>query len=122
MSHARLCREDPMMGPLALRSALRRSRRSVAVLAVLFVITASIIVHHSMPMSMHGMSGMPSGLVCLAIALGAVAVAVAGSGLAVGPVRFPQFSFLGRLRLLTATVLRSVPARAGPFELQVLRL
>ncbi len=120
MSHARLCREDPMMGPLALRSALRRSRRSVAVLAVLFVITASIVVHHSMPMSMHGMSGMPSGSVCLAIALGAVAVA--GSGLAVGPVRFPQFSFLGRLRLLTATVLRSVPARAGPFELQVLRL
>jgi len=120
MSHARLCREDPLMGPLALRSALRRSRRSVAGLAVLFVIAASIVVHHSMPTGMHGMSGMPSGSVCLAIALGAVAVA--GSGLAVGPVSFPQFSFLGRLRLLTATVLRSVPARAGPFELQVLRL
>lgn len=104
-----------------LRRVVRCSRRSVAALAVLAVLGAAVLAHHSMPVGMHGMPGMPTGTVCLAVlAIGTVLLA---ARVAIGPrMTFPRFSMAERLRSLIDSAPRSAWARAGPIELQVLRL
>ncbi len=109
--------EGPRISPLTLRRAIRRSRRSVTLLAVSAAITASVAVHHAMPMAMHGMDGTA---VCLAIM--AVGVAAAVVSLVTFPCGFPRPRSEPRLRALVDNSPRSVPARAGPTGLQVLRL
>ncbi|MGI8558953.1 MAG: hypothetical protein ACR2ND_11720 [Solirubrobacteraceae bacterium] len=105
------------MSSLKLRHAIRSSRRSVALMAVLTAITAAVAVHHAMPMAMHEMDGTT---VCLAIM--AVGAAAAVASLACFPCVFPRFASETRLRSLVDNSPRSVPARAGPIGFQVLRL
>jgi len=103
------------ISPLRIRSLLRRSRRRVAALAVLAVLIGAVALHHapSLDMDMHTAG------VCLAvlqIAVGVALVAVTWPVAEAGPRRL-----LGR-RSVAVSVPITVPARAGPWHLQVLRL
>jgi len=105
------------MSPLRIRSLLRRTRCRVAALAAFAVLTGAVAVHHapSMDMDMH----MASAGVCLAvlqIAVGAALVATARPAAGAGRVRL-----LPR-RSVAVPEPTTVPARAGPRHLQVLRL
>jgi len=86
-------------------------------MAVLAAITASVAVHHAMPMPMHGMDGTA---VCLAIMV--VGVAAAAVSLITFSCGSPRFTSEARLRALVDKSPRSVPARAGPIGFRVLRL
>jgi len=121
VNQQRPLREQACMSPLVLRRVLRRSRRSVVALAVLAVLGAAVLAHHSMPAAMHGMPGMPTATVCLAVlAIGTVLLA---ARIAIAPgTTFPRFRSAERLRSLIDNAPRSAWARAGPIELQVLRL
>lgn len=121
MNHQRSLREQACMKSLMLRRVVRRSRRSAVSLAVLAVLGAAVLAHHSMPAGMHGMPGMPTATVCLAVlAIGTVFLA---ARIALGPrMTFPRFCSAERLRSLIDGAPRSAWARAGPIELQVLRL
>jgi len=74
-----------------------------------------------MPMEMQGMPGMPAHAICLAV-LALAGIVVAAGLLALCLTSFPRFSSAARLRSLIDREPRSVPARAGPVSLQVLRL
>ncbi len=121
MNRRRPLARTTRMSPLVLRRVLRRSRRSVAAVAVMGVLAVAVLAHHSMPTGMHVTPGMPAGTICLAVlAAGAVSMA---AGFMAGPrIPFPRFSSAERLRSLIDSAPRSVPARAGPIELSVLRL
>jgi hypothetical protein len=98
---------------IRVRRFLRRSRRHVALAAVLVATTGLVALHHGAPMGMHEM---PAAAVCLAV-LGA-GVAVAG---AVGALFAPRLAlpvdWLVPIAWLTEP--RSVPARAGPLYLRL---
>ncbi|MGI8429021.1 MAG: hypothetical protein ACR2OB_06885 [Solirubrobacteraceae bacterium] len=91
------------------------------VLVALTALAGAVVVHHSMPMEIQGTPGMPAHTICLAV-LGLAGIVVAAGFLAVCPASFPRFASAARLRSLIEPAPRSVPARAGPLSLQVLRL
>jgi len=108
------------MSPMALREALRCSRRQLAIILVLLGLISAVSVHHGMPTDMHAM---PGHAVCLALLVGA-ALLVAGA--AVTSPRGPRSRPVDPQTPVTpsGTWCRSVPARAGPLYLRlaVLRL
>lgn len=109
-------RLTPGIGPLGIRSRIRRSRRRLAVLAVFSLLAGAVAVHHQPAVHMHMDS---VAIVCLAvlqIAVGVALVAVARPSSRVRPSRL-----LAQLSVAVPEP-RTVPARAGPRELQVLRL
>ncbi len=108
------------MSLIALRGALRSSRRRLAIVLVLVGLVGAVSVHHGMPMDMHAMPGHAA---CLALLAGAALLVV---GAAASVVRDSR-SRNGNLRTPvtpSGTWCRSVPARAGPLYLRlaVLRL
>lgn len=84
-------------------------------------VAGAVVVHHSMPMEMQGMPGMPAHAICLAV-LALAGIVVAAGLVAVCLASFPCSSSAARLRSLIDPAPRSVPARAGPISLQVLRV
>lgn len=108
-----------MISPITVRSHLRRSKRRVAVLAMMLVIVSAVAAHHAMPDDAH--MGMQTAAVCLAV-VGLAAFAVSA---AVDLLSRPRISWFIRLAVGEARrerPVRSTPARAGPPALQVLRL
>ncbi len=108
------------MSPIALRGALRSSRRRLAVMLVLLGLGGAVAVHHGMPMDMHAMSGHT---VCLALLAGGVLLVAAAAVAAAGGAR-PWAADLRMPVTSSGSWCRSVPARAGPvyLRLAVLRL
>jgi hypothetical protein len=104
-----------LMSPLHLRRILRRSHRRVLVLLALLSVTGAFVVHHDMPMDMHGMS---AGVACVAIlAVGAVVAIGAAVTLLPRPWSLPT-DLMSRHDRTVAP--RSVPTRAGPLHLRLL--
>ncbi len=113
-------RRKLFVSPIFVRSALRSSRRRLAVVVVLLGLAGSVAVHHGMPMDMHAMSGQS---ICLALLAGAVLL-VAGVVLARARRPRPRAPKLSTPVTPSGSWCRSVPARAGPLYLRlaVLRL
>lgn len=107
------------MSPIALRGALRSSRRRLAVVLVLGGLGGSVALHHGLPTGMHGMS---EPAVCLALLVGAGLV-LAGAALATSGPRPPAAQPQARVTTPGASC-RSIPARPGALYLRfaVLRL
>ncbi len=107
------------MSLIGLREALRRRRRSLAVIAVMLTLGTTLAVHHGLPSAM---GAMPAHAVCLAV-MAIAGVAVAAVGLLVGRRRLPWLELIGPpMHSLISASARAIPARAGPLGLQVLRL
>lgn len=104
------------MSPLRLRAGLRRVRRRTALVTVLVILVGAVAVHHAAPMDMH----MGGAVMCLAILGLAGAALAAVRDVQVLP-RLLAVRLVSRLSLVEPAP-RSVPARAGPIRLQVLRL
>jgi hypothetical protein len=104
------------MSPLAIRSLIRRSRRRLAVLAVFGLLTGAVAAHHLPGVDLHMDS---AGVVCLAVLQIAVGVALVALP---RPVRRLRSVRLFARPSVAVPEPITVPARAGPSELQVLRL
>jgi hypothetical protein len=111
-----------VMGPIAIRQWLRRSRRRLPVIVALIALGGMVSVHHTGP----AMAGMDHGIgaevaMCLAVAT-AVGAAVVAVAIGVVPWRRPGMTI--DLALAAWGIPVSPPpwrARAGPVALQVLR-
>ncbi len=107
------------MSPIRIRRALRRRRHSLAALTVMLTLGAAVAIHHGAPANM---DAMPGHAVCLAVlAIGGVALIAVG--------RRQRRPLRPRLALAALPwppsiprTARSIPARAGPSVLEVLRL
>jgi hypothetical protein len=95
------------------RRFLRRSRRHLAVAAILVATTGLVALHHGMPMAMHEM---PAAAMCVAVLGASVAVAAGAGALFVPRLALPV-DWLVPVVWLTRP--RSVPARAGPLYLRL---
>jgi hypothetical protein len=93
---------------------VRSPRRRLAILLAVLAIGGAVVAHHAMP----DMSGMATGVACLAV----LAVAVVVS--AVGVLRRPSWRPVLAVALPRPAVLRvcGIPARASPLHLVLLVL
>jgi len=99
------------VSPIRLRWLLRRSRRRVALVAIVVATAGLVALHHGMPMDTHEM---PAAAMCLAVLGAGVAVAMG-----VRAAFAPRLALDWLAPVVWLSEPRSVPARAGPLYLRL---